>query len=443
VRLDPANVRALEFRGLLVRDQFGLAAALPWFEAGLKAKPDDISILGEYAATLGELGRAKQMLTVTRHMIELSPHEPRAFYLQAVLAARAGNVTLARSLMAKAGPRVVEVPAALMLQGVLELEAGNINLAIELLDRLSRGQPQNRIARLLLARAIDAAGDDPQSRRQLVDTFAADVERADASPWLLTLVGRAWEDLGQRERAAPLLNRAARAGAVPVEPVAETVPLAVLALRYGDAPGDPSAAVPYLRALLGAGRVGEATAIAERIVGAAPGSADAQVLAGDVRKARGDLGGAVNAWRVAGAVRLNDDLMLRLVDACLRAGRAADGEALVRGVIANSPRDRAALRLAAGFSARREDWTDAGAVLDWLGRNGGAGDARLVADLALARMNGGAGDAGLGAARRAYALQRSSGTATEALAIGEERTGGDRNRVAALVRKAHALAAAK
>jgi len=39
----------LELRGLLIREQFGLYAALPWFEAGLQAAPNDIGLLGEYA----------------------------------------------------------------------------------------------------------------------------------------------------------------------------------------------------------------------------------------------------------------------------------------------------------------------------------------------------------------------------------------------------------
>src|ERR1700712_595772 len=39
--LAPADPRALEFRGQLIRDQFGLTAALPWFAAGLRQQPDD------------------------------------------------------------------------------------------------------------------------------------------------------------------------------------------------------------------------------------------------------------------------------------------------------------------------------------------------------------------------------------------------------------------
>ena len=110
---DPKNPRALEFRGQLVRDSQGFAAALPWFARGLQSAPDDLSLLGEYAATLGELGRAKDMLAVTRHMIALDGKNPRAFYLQAARAARVGDDNLARRLMWRVGDKFETVPAAM------------------------------------------------------------------------------------------------------------------------------------------------------------------------------------------------------------------------------------------------------------------------------------------------------------------------------------------
>jgi len=435
VRLDPASVRALEFRGMLVCDQYGLAAALPWFEAGLKRQPDDVALLGEYAATLGEMGRARQMLTVTRRMIELEPKSPRAFYLQAVLAARAGNIPLARSLIARAGPALLRIPAALELQGLLELAAGNANQAVELLDLLARRQPQNRTAQALLARAVDAAGD----RRQFVTRFAADAARADASPWLLTLVGRAYEDLGERDRAAPLLDRAARAGPAPVVPVAEGVPLGVLALRYADAPAEAGNAVPYVRQLISSGRLADAAAIAERVRGLAPGSADAQMLAGDLRLVRGDHAGAVEAWRMAGAVRLGDDLLLRLADAYLRAGRPGDAQRLVRGVLLATPRSRTALRLAASLAAQGGDWTSAAHILGWLGRTGGAADARVQAELAVALQRSGDEAGARIAGERAYRLQRAAAPGAEAWAAALGRSNPDL--AGALMEKSRAASA--
>lgn len=412
VRLDPGNVRALEFRGLLVRDAWGLAAALPWFEAGLKLRPDDVSLLGEYAATLGELGRARQMLTVTRRMIELEPHNPRAFFLQSVLAARAGNTALARSLLARTRGAFAGLPAASLLEGALALDAGNANQAVGWLDPLVRQQPRNSPARLLLARALYAAG----AREQLLARFSAEAARADASPYLLTLLGRAHEDLGQRDLAAPLLDRAARAGAPGFVPVPDEAPLGVLALRYADAPDDAAAAVPYARQLLAAGRGAEATRIAEEIRTRAPASYDAQLLAGDLRLSSADLGGAVEAWRLAAQVRLSDDLLARLVRAYGQAGRRRDAVDLVQAVLDNSPRNRVALRLAAGFSAEAGDWGQAATVLDWLSRTGDARDARLQADLALARLR--AGQAGAeDAARNAWSLQRSSPLSAQALGM--------------------------
>ena len=396
VALDPANVRALEYRGLLLRDQQGLTAALSWLEAGLKAKPDDLALLGEYAATLGELGRARQMVTVTRRMLELDPKNGRAFFLQAVLAARAGNVDLARALIGRAGT-AAEAPAGLLLFGTLELQAGNANHAAELLERLSALQPDNRTARLLLARALDATGE----RRTLVDRFEGEALRPDASPYLQTLVARALEDLGQRERAAPLLDRAARAGATPILPLSPT----------GDGP--PA----QVRRFLAAGNLAEADAVAARVRNAAPGSADAQRLYADVRFARGDLAGAVEAWRVAATVALTDDLLLRFVDALLKGGRADEAERLVSGALATSPRDRAALRLSAGLAARRGDWGRAATVLAYLARTGDAADARVQSDLSFARLNRGDLAGARQAAEQAFRLQRASPAASRALGL--------------------------
>lgn len=410
VRLNPGNVRALEFRGLLLRDRYGLVAALPWFEAGLQRRADDLPLLGEYAATLGELGRAREMLTITRRMIELDPHNPRAFYLQAVLAARAGNGPLARTLLAKAGKGIAALPAALLLQGVLELEAGNTQLAVALFDRLARAQPQNRRVQALLARALYRSGD----LRQLLARFAAEAARPDASPYLLTLLGRAHEDLGERDLAAPLLDRAAQGGGPTIQPVAEDAPLGVLSLRYADAPGEAAAAVPYVRQLLAGGQLVAAAEVAERVRGLAPGSGDAQALAGDLRLARGDLAGAVECYRLAASVRLSDDLLLRLVSAYVRAGARGDAAALVDGVLAGNPRNQTALRLAGGFAAEAGDWARAARLLGWLADGPAARDARVHSDLALARWRGGDPHGARRSAERSYRLQRASAVGAQA-----------------------------
>jgi predicted Zn-dependent protease len=408
LRLDPGNPRTLEFRGQLIRDQYGLTAALPWFEAGLKHKPDDLALLGEYAATLGELGRAKDMLTATRKMLGIDPGNARALYLQAVLAARAGKMDLARRLLGRTGDRIAGVPAAMLLRGALELEAGNPNLAIDVLDRLVRMQPANGPARQLLARAAAVAGD----RAQL---FAAFPDESARSPYLLTLQARSYEDQGRRDQAAPLLVRAvSELGRLP-SPIGERGDLANLSADWAEAPGRIGAGTPYVRKLLGSGKLALAGEIAERLRTANPGSADAQAIAGDVQLLQHNPGGAIERYRTAARVRVTSDLVGRMALALDGVGQAGEGDRLVDAQLAASPTNRHLNRLAAQRAARRGDWARARALLEYL-HPAMPRDPGLLGELADARLRTGdrAGAEQAGAA--AYALRRGSRLTTRGYA---------------------------
>lgn len=368
VRLDPNNVRALELRGLLIRDSFGYKAALPWFEAGLMRRPDDLALLGEYAATLGELGRAREMLTVTRRMIALDGRNARAFYLQATLAARSGNVPLARALLERAGQSVLQSPSGLLLSGVLELEAGNTNLAVELLDRLVRVQPDNTAARLLLARVMAAAGSD----EELIERFAAEATAPGASPYLRIVVARSYENRGERDLAAPLLDSATRAvppaSMFPVSAATDTAPPELAAARARFAANDP----------------GAAQALADRIAAGMPGAATSSILVGDARFARGDVAGALSRYRSAMDVRLTDPLLLRIVASHLRLNDADAARQFVAQVRSERPRNLLAIRLEARLAAGNGNWRVAADRLGYLAGHGLARDGLLQADLAKA-----------------------------------------------------------
>ncbi|WBY06341.1 tetratricopeptide repeat protein [Sphingomonas sp. 7/4-4] len=110
VKLDGGNLDALMLRGEMVRSQFGLIAALPWFEAALKRDPNDHDALIEYAATLGDAGRTLDSLAATRRALAVRPGSAQALYLQAVIAARAGNGDLARGLIEHAGAGLPRSP---------------------------------------------------------------------------------------------------------------------------------------------------------------------------------------------------------------------------------------------------------------------------------------------------------------------------------------------
>src|SRR3546814_17442909 len=78
----------------------------------------DLALI-EDAATLGDLGRMRAMLAVTRRAIAADPADPRAYYLQAVLAARAGRFDLARVLLQKTGGTLNGMAAVLDRKSVV------------------------------------------------------------------------------------------------------------------------------------------------------------------------------------------------------------------------------------------------------------------------------------------------------------------------------------
>ena len=397
--LAPGDPRVLEFRGQLIRDQYGLTAALPWFEAGLRQKPDDLALLGEYAATLGELGRAKDMLKATRRILELDPGNARALYLQAVLAARADKMDLARLLLARTGDRISGVPAAMLLRGVLELEAGNPNLAIDVLDRLVRMQPANGPARLLLARAAATSGD----RAQL---FAAVSDDVAVSPYLLTLQGWAQADAARHDLATSLLTRATLLPSDP-RPIGERQDASILAADWAETPGRIGAGIPQVRKLVALGNLVEAGEVAERLRAANPGSADAQAIAGDVRLLSRDFSGALERYRIAAKVRVTSDLVGRMALALDGMGQAGAGDQIVESHLAASPADRHFNRIAAQRAAMRGDWVRSRALLEFLVPLVPR-DPALLGELAEARLRTGDRPAAEEAAAAAYRLRRGS-----------------------------------
>lgn len=431
----PDNPRALEFRAQLLRDQRGWDAALPLYEQALEQAPNDLSLLGGYAATLGEAGRGAEMLAVTRKMIGIAPKHPLAWYLQAVLAARAGKVDLARRLLERTGTRLQDVPAGLLLRGVLELEAGNANVAAGLLERLYERQGANQRLQLLYARTLYESNDF----NKLHERFDPLASRPDAPAYLLELIGRAYEEQGDRLAAAPFLDRAAAATTPAIVPIPEPDPIGVLAVRWTDAPGVPATAVPYARSLLAAGNIAGAQGVAARFRELHPGSAEALALYGDVAMAAGQAGAAIDAYQLAAAVRFPDALLLRLGEAFDKAGRGADAVPVAARYLAAFPGSRMAARMVAGHRAFADDWGAARTLLENLRRRGGGRDVRLLADLSLAQLRTGDTAAALATAQQAHALQPASGVAAQALGMALAFAGQDAPRAAALLDKAQVL----
>ena len=409
LRSAPGDPAALAFRALLIRNQNGLAAALPWFDAALAKTPDDVGIRADYAATLADMGHFAAALKEIRAVQRATPGDPRMYYYQAAIAARSGQSALARRLMQRAEDRLRDVPGAMLLTAALELDAGNVNVAVEISDRLLRYQPDNLLAQHILARALARSGDSAA----VIARFADLAGRANASPYLLTVVARAYEENGRRRDAIALLKQAATPPAPLLQPLPAGADLPVLAQRYPDAPRQAADAVPYIRALLALGQTDTAAAAALKLLGGNPGAPDAYLIAGDAALARSNVAAALLHYQTAAAIRFGESELLRLDRTLRGVERARDADMLVLAYAVENPQSLVAARLLANVRGRGGQWEQSAELLDWIGVRSGWRDPSLLADLAFARLREGRGDEARRLARRAVLLQPASPSARQ------------------------------
>ena len=429
----PVNVEALVLRGELTRSQYGLAAALPWFDRALEVDRAHVTALLERAITYGEMGRMTDMLADARQAHLLAGGHPTAYYLQAMLAARAHDFALARSLYDRTGGAFDSSPAGLLLQGTIDFGMDNFEQAAGRLARLVAIQPGNRKARRLLAAAQWRQGD----ARRTVDTLAPIVDRPDADSYSLALVGRALSQLGRHEAAALYLARAAQprpAARSALEPPGEAE---FAALRRAAAnPNDGPAQVRLISALLARGATGEALARARRLQAASPGAPETHILVGDVLGMTGNFAGAGEQYRRAANLAFTEAVALRLIEALRRSGRADAADQVLDLFARENPRSVAGQILLAGRMMEARDWEGAIAVYESLRSRIGDNDATLLNNLAWAHAENGDYRAAIPFARRAWALDRDNPATADTLGWLLFRSGTDRAGGLALLQRA-------
>jgi cellulose synthase operon protein C len=428
VALDSDNVEALILRGELTRNQYGLAAAVPWFDRALEVDPSNVTALIERASTLGDLGRTRDMLADTRRILSVSPGNPSAYYLQAVLAARGRDYGLARSLYRRTGGAFDRRPAAMLLAGTIELGAGNAALAMRPLQRLLESQPGNFKARRLLGAAQWRSGDAAAAVR----TLRPIADRADADSYTLSVIGKAYARLGDEGMAARYLARAASPR--PSALAALENPLAdgeIETLRR-DADRQPNSApaqIGLIRALLGRGLGAEALQRARRLQAANEGTPDAHVLVGDALAIQGDYAAAAIAYRNAANLAFSEPVALRLVEALRNSGDRQGASRVLALFLQQNPQNVSAQILAADANLQARRWPEAIALYERVRRRIGDRDATLLNNLAWAYAQSGDYERAVPLARRAWTLEPNNPVTADTLGwllfkSGEDRLGG-------------------
>jgi tetratricopeptide (TPR) repeat protein len=409
----PRNAEALALRGELTRGQYGLAAAIPWFTRALDVDPGNVDALLERAATYADMGRMSDMLADTRRVITLTGGHTRAFYLQAVLAARAQDFELAKRLWVRTNGAYDQTPAGMLLISAIDFQTGNEEQAARRLAGLLQQQPGNRRARRLLA-AAQWRMNDPAG---VAATLRPLADRPDADAYTLSLLGRALSRTGDRDQAALYLARAAQPqpGALAaLDPLGEGE-FAAVRRAAEENPGDGPAQLRFASALLGRGQTGEALERARRMQAQSPGAPEVHILVGDVLGATGDFAGAAAQYRRAANLQFSEAVALRLIGALTRSGQGEQAADVLSLFIQQNPSSVPGLILVASEAMQDEDWAEAIRIYENLRLRLGDNDATVLNNLAWAYSESGDLAAAVPLARRAWSLDRDNPATADTL----------------------------
>jgi cellulose synthase operon protein C len=408
----PRNAEALILRGELTRGQYGLAAAIPWFSRALEVDPGNVDALLERAATYADMGHNRDMLGDARKVITLTGGHPRAFYLEALLAARARDFDLAKRLWTRTNGAFDETPAGILLVSAIDFQTGNEEQAARRLATLVEQQPANRRARRLLA-AAQWRMNDPAA---VVATLRPLADRPDADAYSLSLIGRALSRTDP-DRAALYLARAAspQPGALAAfDPLDDGAYNAVQQAANQD-PDDGPAQLRYAAALLARGQTGEALARARRLQAQSPGAPEVHMLVGDVLGAQGDFVAAAAMYRRAANLQFSEAVALRLIGALQRSNQREEAADVLSLFIQQNPSSVPGLILAAGGAMQDEDWPEAIRIYENLRTRLGDNDATVLNNLALAYSEAGDLATAVPLARRAWTLDRDNPATAQTL----------------------------
>ena len=412
--LRPTNSEALLLRGELTRSQYGLASALPWFDRALEIDPANVNALLERAITYGDMGRMRDMLADARaaHRLNGGAHTT-AYYLQAVLAARAGDFELARGIYNRTNGAFANSPAGMLLESAIDFETGNVEHAATRLARLVSLQPGNRRARRLLA-AAQWRMSDP---RAAAETLWPIVSRPDADSYSLSLMGRALARLGDGPRASFFLARAAQpraAARTALDPLSDG-DFAALQAEAGEQPGNGPLQVRLISAMLARGLGDEALIRARRLQADNPGAPEVHMLVGDALGVRGDFGGAAEQYRRAANLAFSEPVAIRLIEALQRSGQQPAADQVLGLFLRQNPRNVPAQILIASRMMQTEDWAGAIHVYESLRARLGNNDATILNNLAWAYSETGDYARAVPLARRAWSLDRDNPATADTL----------------------------
>lgn len=359
VALAPNNAEAWNMHASVAHAGGNLALALERYGKALTLEPKHVDVRIARASLLLDLGRDAEASRDLAELEILAPDEPRAAYLRALVAGRAGrgdevakNLKNVADLIQALPPEWLVAKEQLLMLGAMSQHGlGQYEKARGYLDLLIKRNPKHAGARKLLASILLDSG-DPILAVSAIEPLLRDAPN-DAQA--LFLLGRA--NLAQRRyvQANGYFERAARLGADTAELRAawgysqlgagrRDLAVANLERSFARKPGDPQVGLALATEYMQQGQPRKAVTAAQTVVERNPGDFASLNLLGAVVAAAGDRVGARKAYDKALAREAKfTPALLNLAKLDAAEGKLADARRRLEGVLAANDKDAAAL----------------------------------------------------------------------------------------------------
>ncbi len=366
-----------------------LQGAMAAYDRAISLNPDHLNARIARAGIYLDRNRTDDIVRELTLIAEKAPREPRGLYMRALMAERSGQIAESRKLYTQLVGMLDPIPATYlryrpqtqMLAGMAHHSLGQGDRAKPYLEGVLRYQPIHPVSKVLASIYLSERNYD-----RALETLEGYIRANPQDSQAMLLSASAHMAQGRHARATQIMQDALKAGDRPNMRTALGLSL-VGSARYNDAIKELEAAyakdpsqIPagYALASLYAqtGQGAKALRVAEALNKERPRQASLLYLLGTAKRAQGDSTGARSALEsalAADAAFSPAQLLLARLD--IDAG--ADTKALERlnAVLAKEPKNLEALGTAAEIAERRNQLTEAQALLAKAEEHAGLNDA--------------------------------------------------------------------
>lgn len=312
LKLKPDAAEAWYQKGSILHVQGDVAAAMAQYERAIKLDEGHVEAQLASIGILLDQGRDSDTVALMSHLHSVVPGEPRAIYLRALLAERAGNAAAAKAALQQV-TQILDLqpiealryrPQMLLLNGMAHFGLNELAKAKPYLEVALRQQPNTPVAKLL-AQAYMA---EPAMARaeELLENY---LKARPGDGQAMLMLASAQMALGRHGKATTLMQAALRAKDAPEFRTA----LGLSLLRSGqsaDASGelqkafkaDPKqifAGLALVNLYLRQGHQAKALAVADELTRGNPAAPGVFLVQGDAKLAARDAAGARRAFEQA------------------------------------------------------------------------------------------------------------------------------------------------